>query len=128
MGDIVRGRTVLLVTHNVALVAPVVNHVVCLGLDGRIVATGSPSEIFLKDRALAEQVVHEQEALELDADLDEDEDDDDMDKKVAVDGAKLVVTEEVQQGHVSWKAIKLFFGALSGWPTVFWTLYLAVRW
>jgi ABC-type multidrug transport system ATPase subunit len=125
-GDLVRGRTVLLVTHNVALVTPVADFVVSLGTDGRIIATGSPSETVLKDRALAEQVAHEQEALELDADFDEEEDDDD--KKAAAKGSKLVVAEEVQQGHISWKAVKLFIGAFSGWPVMFWTVFLAMRW
>jgi ABC-type multidrug transport system ATPase subunit len=125
-GDLVRGRTVLLVTHNVALVTPVADFVVSLGTDGRIVATGSPSETVLKDRALAEQVAHEQEALELDADFDEEEDEDD--KKAAAKGSKLVVAEEVQQGHISWKAVKLFIGAFSGWPVMFWTVFLAMRW
>jgi ABC-type multidrug transport system ATPase subunit len=125
-GDLVRGRTVLLVTHNVALVTPVADFVVSLGSDGRIIATGSPSETVLKDRALAEQVAHEQEALELDADIDEEDEEDD--KKAAAKGSKLVVAEEVQQGHISWKAMKLFVGSLSGWPVVFWTVFLAIRW
>jgi hypothetical protein len=123
-GDLVRGRTVLLVTHNVALVTPVADYVVSLGSDGRIATAGSPSETVLKDRELVEQIAHEQEALELDTDLEEGIDE----QKAVAEGAKLVVAEEVQQGHVSWKAITLFTSALSGRPIMFWTLLLAVRW
>jgi ABC-type multidrug transport system ATPase subunit len=124
-GDLVRGRTVLLVTHNVALAAPIADFVVSLGTDGRILASGSPSETVLKDRALAEQVAHEQAALELEEELEEEDDDD---KKKAAKGAKLVVAEEIQHGHVSWKSMMLFLGSLSGWPIAFWTAYLGGRW
>lgn len=115
----------LLVTHNVALATPIADFVVSLGADGRIIASGPPSETVLKDRALAEQVAHEQEALELDEDLDDEGADDGT--KVTAKGAKLVVAEEIQTGHVSWKAMKLYFNALSGWPAVFWTAYLGLR-
>jgi len=40
-GSLIVGRTVLLVTHNVALVAPISNFVVELGLDGRVIHQGS---------------------------------------------------------------------------------------
>jgi ABC-type multidrug transport system ATPase subunit len=123
-GDLIRGRTVLLVTHNFALVTPVAHYVISLGGDGRVVAARPPSETALKDRELVEQIAHEQEALELDTDLEEGN----GDQKAVAEGAKLVVEEEVQQGHVSWNAIKLFTSALSGWPAVFWTLFLAIRW
>jgi ABC-type multidrug transport system ATPase subunit len=124
-GDLVRGRTVLLVTHNVALAAPIADFVVSMGADGRIVSSGPPSETILKDRALAEQVAHEQEAVDLDAEFDEEADDD---TKAAAKGAKLVVAEEIQQGHVTWKSVKLYLNALSGWPILFWTTYLGCRW
>jgi ABC-type multidrug transport system ATPase subunit len=125
-GDLVRGRTVLLVTHNVALVTPVADYVVSLGGDGRVVAARPPSETVLNDRELVEQITHKQEALQLDGNLEDDEDE--HDQKAPAKGAKLVVEEEVQQGHISWNAIKLFTSALSGWPAVFWTLFLAIRW
>jgi hypothetical protein len=123
-GDLVRGRTVLLITHNVALVTPVADYVVSLGSDGRITMAGSPSETVLKDRELVEQIAHEKEALELDTDLEEGIDE----QKAVADGAKLVIAEEVQQGHVSWKAITLFTTALSGSPVVFWPLFITIRW
>jgi ABC-type glutathione transport system ATPase component len=123
--DLVRGRTVLLITHNVALVTPVADYVVSLGSDGRVIATGSPSETVLKDRELMEQIAHEQEALELDTDLEEDEQDDDS--KAVAKGSKLVIAEEVQQGHVSGRAMKLFANSVSGWPVVGWTVYLLLQ-
>jgi hypothetical protein len=124
-GDLVRGRTVLLVTHNVTLTAPIADFVVSLGADGRILASGPLSETVLKDKALAEQVAHEQAALELEEELEEGGGDD---TKKGAGGAKLVVAEEIQRGHVSWKAITLFLGTLSGWPVVFWAAYLGGQW
>jgi hypothetical protein len=127
-GDLVRDRTVLLVTHNVALTAPIANFVVSFGSDGRLVATGLPKDILLKDKALIAQIEHEQEALELEDDLAGDDtvqNDVEDDTTVVAKGAKLVLEEEVQVGRVTWKAVSLFLGAFNAWPLLFWTVYFA---
>ena len=46
-GDLVRGRTVILVTHNVAMASPLADYVVALGADGEIISRGT-----IDDRAL----------------------------------------------------------------------------
>jgi hypothetical protein len=113
-----------------------------MGSDGRIISQGSPSETLLQDKALAEEVKHEQEAIELEDGL-EDEDEDE-DKKAAAKGAKvlsrsllehwllsslqLVLAEDIEHGHVSWKAASLLIGSLSPWPIAFWSAYLIGRW
>jgi hypothetical protein len=68
--------------------------------------------------------LQQEEAIELEEELDDDED---ADKKAAAKGSKLVVAEEVQQGHVSWKAMSLYLTTLSPWPIVFWVAYLVGR-
>jgi hypothetical protein len=60
-----------------------------MGADGRIVSQGSPSETLLQDKALAEEIRHEQEALELDDDLDGEAEDDA--KKASAKGAKVTI-------------------------------------
>ncbi|GJE96044.1 multidrug resistance-associated ABC transporter [Phanerochaete sordida] len=118
-GDLLKGRTVILVTHNVALTMSLAHFVVALGADGTIAKQGAPAEVFAGDPALAERVRHEQQALELDA-LEEHEGAAKTDAP-AKEG-KLVVAEEIAVGRVSWKAIKMFLAALGGdWPVVFWT-------
>jgi ABC-type methionine transport system ATPase subunit len=118
-GDLLRGRTVVLVTHNVALVAPLVAFVVSMGTGGRVAAVGTPAQIVMKNQTFAEQVVHEQAALALEAGL---ENEPLLEhRKVGAQGAKLVVAEDVQRGNISWDAFKLYFGSVSKRPL----LYLA---
>lgn len=67
---------------------------VALGTDGRIVSQGNVADALARNKALAKELKHEEEAIE----LDEHEEDEDApgDKK-----GKLVVAEEVELGHVS---------------------------
>jgi hypothetical protein len=115
-GDLLRERTVLLVTHNVALVAPLATFVVSMGTDGRVLAVGTPAETVFQDQVLAEQVAHEQATLELEDELQETPADD---AKASTQGAKLVVAEEVQRGSVGWDVLKLYFGSLSRAPVLY---------
>jgi hypothetical protein len=46
------------------------------------------------------------------------------DNKAAAKGSKLVVAEEIQAGHVSWKSIALMAANLSSWPLLWWCGYL----
>jgi ABC-type nitrate/sulfonate/bicarbonate transport system ATPase subunit len=93
-GDLLRGRTVVLVTHNVALAGPLANFVVSIGSDGKIVSQGSVGE------ALSRNLVTENE----------------NEMRNSVDGAtdnvealigngkasgKLMTDEEVALGHIS---------------------------
>lgn len=71
--------------------------------DGRIVSQGSVHEILAQDKALAEVVKHEEEALESD-DNEEVTAADSQNSTAATKDGKLVVTEEVAVGRVSWKA------------------------
>jgi ABC-type multidrug transport system fused ATPase/permease subunit len=84
-GDLVKGRTVLLVTHNVALTTPIADFVVSLGTDGRIISQGAPTTVVVEDKALAEQIAHEQEAIELEEELEEQTEE----AKAAAKGSKV---------------------------------------
>ncbi|KAJ6470738.1 hypothetical protein C8R47DRAFT_1298099 [Mycena vitilis] len=111
-GDLVKGRTVILVTHNVALCAPIADFTISIGLNGRILSQGTVAEALQHDIALAneanadlqvmEQVV-DAEAVEVKADA----------KKDANDG-KLILAEEVQLGRVKWSAVNLYLRGLGG--------------
>jgi hypothetical protein len=41
---------------------------------------------------------------------------------------QLVLAEDIEHGHVSWKAVSLFLSTLSPWPAAFWAAYLIGRW
>ncbi|KAF6747848.1 multidrug resistance-associated ABC transporter [Ephemerocybe angulata] len=109
-GDLVQGRTVLLVTHNIALASPIADFIVTITPDGVATSRGEDIKAVLaSDPALKVEFEHDEQTVKEDGkvvDAPEEE-------TVEADG-KLVVAEEIQQGLVSSKAIKLFFKALGG--------------
>ncbi|KAI0693031.1 hypothetical protein BC835DRAFT_1520746 [Cytidiella melzeri] len=117
-GDLLRDRTVLLVTHNVAMAGPLASFVVCLDADGHIISQGSVSDAIAKDSKLIEEIEHEEKAVETVVEAEGYA----VDKKpVEGDKGKLVVVEEIAHGHISWPAFKLFFTGLGGnYPIAFW--------
>ncbi|KAH0835495.1 hypothetical protein J3R83DRAFT_9163 [Lanmaoa asiatica] len=122
-GDVVHGRTVILVTHNIAVVRPITQFVVSLASNGHIIDQGSFSDLVERDEALAAVFAKEQEILEKDG----------VDEVPEVNGekpngnGKLVMAEEIPVGHVSWAAFKLYLAALGGVHTVsFWAVVLAL--
>ncbi|KAJ7042608.1 hypothetical protein C8F04DRAFT_1252025 [Mycena alexandri] len=120
-GDLIKGRTVIMVTHNVAMAKPVAKHVVSMGVDGHIHSHGSISEALATDEVLAEELSKDQEVLDKKVD---EVDAAPVEEKKAADG-KLIVAEEVEEGHVSWDALKLYFKGMGGNHTfLFFSLFL----
>ncbi|KAF7325835.1 ATP-binding cassette transporter [Mycena kentingensis (nom. inval.)] len=109
-GDLVRDRTVILVTHNVALATPIADFVVTLGSNGRIKSQGTVAEALKRDSTFAREVVAEAEALEEVVDPDAAPAESKPDEK---DG-KLILAEEMQLGRVGWNAIALYLKGLGG--------------
>ncbi|KAJ7801107.1 hypothetical protein B0H14DRAFT_2386708, partial [Mycena olivaceomarginata] len=110
-GDLIKNRTVILVTHNVVMTSKIAEFVVSLGLDGRVHSQGSVSDTLEQDEQLAKEVTKDQEILELaEKELDPTTALDNPPKK---DG-KLVIPEEIAIGHVSWKALGLYFEGMGG--------------
>ncbi|KAJ7657296.1 hypothetical protein DFH06DRAFT_1269382 [Mycena polygramma] len=112
-GELMENRTVLLVTHNVALARPIADFVVTFGSDGRVHSQGSISEL-TKRGALAAQIHKEQQAL------DRTREEIDVADPIAkpADG-KLIVAEEIQLGHVRASAFKMYFLAVGGKHSLF---------
>ncbi|KAG2023135.1 ATP-binding cassette transporter [Coprinopsis cinerea AmutBmut pab1-1] len=121
-GDLVKGRTMILVTHNVALASSVAEFAVSLGGDGKVLAQGPISEVVKHDKRLIKQVNEEERILH------KSEEEIDPKGKAPPDSAdgKLIVEEEVEEGHVSWSAVKMFFSAMGGVkrPQMFFILYM----
>lgn len=86
-------------THNVAMASSIAHFVVSMGSNGRIVSHGSISEAIAKDGKLAAEMAKEQEVLAKDAQVV----DTPEEPKAKSDG-KLVMSEEIAVGHVSWPA------------------------
>ncbi|RPD67396.1 P-loop containing nucleoside triphosphate hydrolase protein [Lentinus tigrinus ALCF2SS1-6] len=121
-GELLRGRTVILVTHNVAVVEGIASYVVSLGQDGRIANQGQWSRVLQENAALSKEldVGREEFAVEIeDASVFADT----GSKKPASNGqGKLVAPEEISQGHISRTTVNAYFSDLGGrHPFVFWS-------
>ncbi|KAJ7069529.1 hypothetical protein C8F01DRAFT_1245729 [Mycena amicta] len=120
-GDLIQGRTVILVTHNIALTRPIADFIVTFGPDGRIQAQGTVSEIS-KREPIAAQIREEQKDLDkqqqvVDPKVPEDT------KPKSADG-KLIVAEEIELGHVSASALKMYLLGMGGkHPVMFFVLF-----
>ena len=84
------------------MASPLADFVVSLGTDGRIGTQGTVSDALAKNSELAEEIKHEEEAVE----LDENEDEEEASTETAK--GKLVLAEEVEVGHVSPEACECF--------------------
>ena len=130
-GDLIRGRTVILVvsvstpvhyivlltsrqTHNVAMVSPVANFLVDVGSDGRILSQGSLSSALSKDSKLLKELEEEQQELEkAEQEIDPSEETEKLAEAKQSSG-KLIVAEEIEEGHVGWDACQCEGAFLSG--------------
>ncbi|KAH8986104.1 hypothetical protein EDB92DRAFT_1818416 [Lactarius akahatsu] len=143
-GDLIRGRTILLVTHNVAMATPLADYVVSLGKDGRIASRGSVSDAIKKDKTLAKELAEDTRVIKDDENKIDSQEPDETVKQA--DG-KLILAEEIAEGHVSWDAgeravqrfrisdgeahfvpqqneVKLFIKGLGGThPVLFWIVF-----
>lgn len=128
-GDLIQGRTVLLVTHNIAAVSPVAGYVIVLTRDGTVSAQGPVSEVLKRDSQLRAQVEKEREKIEDDIEMK-------LDKSFAVKEAtevrdskktvgKLVISEEKAMGRVKMAAIILYITSMGG-PFI-WSMILGTR-
>ncbi|KAF7305977.1 ATP-binding cassette transporter [Mycena chlorophos] len=121
-GDLIAGRTVILVTHNVALTSRLASFVVSLSLDGRILSQGTVSDALAHDETLAKEVRKEEEQLAA-ADKEIDVEEIAAEAVEKKDKGKLIVAEELAVGHVSWSALLLYFRGMAGnHPFFFWSV------
>lgn len=116
-GDLLLGRTVLLVTHNVALVAPISGFAIELGSEGRIIRQGPLDDILRESSALQQEAEKDRAELEKNGE--------NVEAAAAEKSTKgkLIVAEEIALGRVAWPALKLYTGEIGG--PLFWTVFLA---
>ncbi|KAI9059152.1 multidrug resistance-associated ABC transporter [Trametes sanguinea] len=121
-GDLVRGRTVILVSHNVALVRPIADFVVALGSEGRIASQGSLDKTLREDQELSAELATEEEQLEK-AGQEVDGLASEPGQEDSQKSGKLVVAEEVAGGEVGWDTIRLYASAVSKHTKLYWATY-----
>ncbi|KAJ7088653.1 multidrug resistance-associated ABC transporter, partial [Mycena epipterygia] len=110
-GDLVSGRTIILVTHNIALVKPYTQFAVSLDQDGHISSQGSIADALIKDNSLLVKAALDHELLEKEGKK--------VDSPAPADAktspsGKLVVEEEIDIGRVSWPSMRLYLRGLDG--------------
>lgn len=109
-------------THNLALATPVASFIVSIGSDGSVRTQGKDIEkAFEQDVELAKEAKHDREVLEI---SNEEYTTPTKINAPPADG-KLIVAEEISEGHVTWRSMKLFFKALGGdYPLIFFSLWM----
>ncbi|PPQ71819.1 hypothetical protein CVT26_007733 [Gymnopilus dilepis] len=110
-GDLMQGRTVILITHHVELVSPIADHIVSVGLDGVVRAMGKDINTALaNDSTLAYQVeqTKQEDDIQEKAEVVQQES---IDKPAAPSG-KLIMAEEIAEGRVSREAYMLYLRGL----------------
>jgi hypothetical protein len=121
------------------VVGPIADFVVSLSNDGHVVSQGSVREAIARDPVLAEEVKHEEEAIELD---EIEELQVKTDKPTDSKKCQLVVAEEIAVGRISLSAcgyllpflkprvthpvlVKLFLGGFGGrFPVFYWLNFI----
>ena len=97
-------------THNIPLLSPVAKYIVSIGKDGVIKTSGTDIEASIaSDPLLAAEVELAQQEMEI-----ANEEVDSSSKKEASGTGKLVLAEEIDKGHVTWKSMKVFLTGLGG--------------
>lgn len=125
-GDLVKGRTVLLVSHNIALATPIASFVVLLGRHGTVSATGSVSDVLKKDSFLRTQLEKAREEAreeeEGDIDLKAEEAGKGEDEMTKQASGKLIIAEEKAIGRAELAAFMLYIRGIGG-PLV-WSIFI----
>ena len=106
-------RLTALQTHNVASTRNIANFVVSLGVDGRIAAQGTVQEVLAHEPELAVEAEKEEAEIKKVEEIEGQPEVPPAEEETKSDG-KLIVAEEVEEGHISWKALKLYLAGLGG--------------
>ncbi|KAF9077569.1 P-loop containing nucleoside triphosphate hydrolase protein, partial [Rhodocollybia butyracea] len=115
-GQLIQGRTVLLVTHNIALAAPMAQHAVHVALNGDIMQ-GSVEDVIQNDKLLASRSLEDKKNVDSPSESIEQECI--TERESAKSAIGLILAEEMEIGHVSWNALKLYFSGFNRHPVIF---------
>ncbi|KAJ8084403.1 hypothetical protein PM082_003172 [Marasmius tenuissimus] len=113
-GDLVKGRTIILVTHNVALVRPIAEFVVSLK-NGRVLSQGNLDDALQRNSALKAEVTRDEERLEKYEELVDEQAPMAIGEAKPASNGKLIVAEEIQIGRVTMASFKSYFLAMGSW-------------
>lgn len=92
------------------MTSPIADFVVSLGSHGRIISQGNLSTALKLNKALSAEVKQDKQEVEL---AEEVVDAEPPEGTAKLGAGKLIVAEEISEGHVSWAASECFFHASS---------------
>ncbi|KAH9911186.1 P-loop containing nucleoside triphosphate hydrolase protein [Fomitopsis serialis] len=110
-GDLMENRTVIMVTHNVAIASTVAQFKVTLGPGGRV-----------SSQELIQDIRGQTQALGMGQDSQEQgykQGGDQRPEGLVKSSGKLVIAEEIAVGRVGWGALKLFLARIGGQHQIF---------
>lgn len=125
LGDLMAGRTVILVTHHVKLCLPRAKYLVKLD-NGAITGAGYVQE--LRERKVLQDLVGEDESVEITNEAEAIEETGiEVEEEINLDDGKeakkLIQEEKSEEGHVKLQVYKAYFDACGGW--LFWGSVIA---
>jgi ABC-type multidrug transport system fused ATPase/permease subunit len=132
-GDLVKDRTVVLVTHHTHLAGPIADYMVTLDTDGSVAHAGpidasmisaAPSESDLSSLRKTTEMDAERTAAPTPDEDDNDEAEEQNGNGHAKKPSKLIKDEEKSEGRISRRALKSFFSMFGG--PVFWSIYFGL--
>ena len=130
-GDLIKDRTVILVTHNIALTAPIADNVTVLGRGGTVTAHGTVADILKSDSRLRRQAeVEDYSTTSIVEDVETGENKGELSGEIDTNkqsNGKLIVAEEKAIGRVKWASLKIFVDGVGGpwiWLAIFLTYFL----
>lgn len=120
-GKLLYGRTVILVTHHTALLAPLAKRVISV-TNGEVTSKSSLIEAISQNRFLVEELGYKDPKVEVDV---TGEPSIAFNADTAPDKVQLIATEETAIGSTSWDAVWLFIGSMTkSWSITFWLVYV----
>ena len=99
-GHLLHGRTVILITHNLALTGKLAQNVVEVGSDGHITQRATVAEVLEDNPEMGAEFAADKEAIEI-ADGSVELPKKEIKKDVNANVGKLIAEEEIAIGHVS---------------------------
>ena len=103
-GPLLKGRTVILVTHNVAMTSSLAENVVEIASDGTISQRAAVADALSRSPKLFEQAAGEVEAIQKDNEIIDEPKPDNAPATGKAPSGELIADEEIALGHVSMKS------------------------
>lgn len=103
-----KGRTVLLVTHNILLASPIADYLIALNSDGTIRSQGTVEKLLKEDVVLKSVASRAMESAEGKEQYDEKE----AEEQLRKEQGKQIAEEDVAVGRVTWPVCECVFGRL----------------